>query len=91
MIDDPGYEANETVVFALQLVGDPDVEILTPNITFIIIDNDGNHKHAIVLFERNSVAKQIFMEFFNGHIVKKNTSVVKNVNSPFQNTGCIKM
>ena len=72
MVDDSDFEANETVVFVLQLVGDPDVEILTPKITFIIIDNDGNYNYDIVLFERNScVAKQIFMQFVNGHIVKK--------------------
>ena len=71
MVDDPDFEANETVVFLLQLVGNPDVEILTPNITFIIIDNDGNYNYAI-LFEWNiCVAKQIFMQFFNGHILKK--------------------
>lgn len=42
VVDDETFEEDETVVFALELIGDPDVDILTSKITFIIVNNDGN-------------------------------------------------
>lgn len=41
--DDKLIEGDESIVLALEVIGDPVVEILTPKMTLIITDDDGKY------------------------------------------------